>query len=121
MNDIHTCPMWGAAVVESEALCRTLVDMVLFDRMTYARSVLENFALMKLRIQGEYSVQVPTSAPTTVISGVIDYALGYGDYGDRLETVIAVEVEKPSTYAMLKMISMSGRCSEMVKADRLFS
>jgi hypothetical protein len=108
MNDIHTCPMWAAAVVESEALCRTLFDMVLLDRMTYARSVLENFALMKLRIQGEYSVQVPTSAPNTVISGVIDYALGYGDYGDRLETVIAVEVGKPSTYALSQVVCYLG-------------
>jgi hypothetical protein len=76
--------------------------MVLFDRLAYARSVLEDFALMKLRIQGEYSVQVPTSAPNTFISGAIDYAPGYGEHSDRLESVyvmIAVEAKKPSTYA----------------------
>jgi hypothetical protein len=85
--------------------------------MTHARSVLDNFALMKLRIQGEYSIQVPTSALNTTIMGIIDYALGYGDY--RLESVmVAVEVKKITAYsdALPQLICHLGMSSSLTAA-----
>jgi hypothetical protein len=111
-----TDPLWERAMQHSEALCRTIVDMILFDRVKLANESAKasgNYNLNNLRIIGEHSVSVPAVNPSNlVITGKLDWALGYGE-NNRFEI-------GPLRQAFLTWISefLTGRLSMSVSLLR---
>ena len=73
VSDIRSSTFWYSQ--SSEALVRTTVDVVIFDRL----KLLDNSeAARKLKIVSEYPIETKTKNPKVVISGRADYAIGYG-------------------------------------------
>jgi hypothetical protein len=92
-------PYWNNE--SSEAVCRSTVDLVLFDRLTAHQ---EAVASRRISLHGEYSIVAHCSEPNKVISGNADYALGY-EPGVLLETkprlessMVIVEAKKKITF-----------------------
>jgi hypothetical protein len=82
----------------AEALSRTLIDLVLFDRLEAHQ---EESAARRFIIRGEQSINTPTVDPTVIISGFADYyAMGYDNaVQPKFESCsIVVEAKKGSTY-----------------------
>lgn len=73
LDDIRTSKTWNSN--KCEALIRTTVDIILFDRMML---VANTEAARKLLIAGEYTVRTKCANKSTEIVGRVDYAMGYG-------------------------------------------
>jgi hypothetical protein len=81
----------------AEALSRTLIDLVLFDRLEAHQ---EESAARRFIIRGEQSINTPTVDPTVIVSGFADHAMGYDNaVQPKFESCsIVVEAKKGSTY-----------------------
>jgi hypothetical protein len=89
-NSAARCSALGKSEV------RTMVDMVLFDRMEHAEKTMDNFSL---RGEEEYSCSVPARGPKYSIEGKIDYIIGHGPQYPRLDSVfLAIEVMVPPAF-----------------------
>ncbi|KAH0555851.1 hypothetical protein GP486_006201 [Trichoglossum hirsutum] len=90
--DLRSSAFWHSQ--SSEALVRTTVDIVIFDRLKLLDS---SEAARKLKIVGEYPIETKTKDPKVVISGRVDYAIGYGGASTKsLDSALVAVEAKPS-------------------------
>jgi hypothetical protein len=80
----------------AEALCRTSIDMVLFERLSAHQ---EHEALRNLVLQAGKPIVSYLPNPNEAICGDVDYQLGYWtENGQALESVmVVVEAKKDTT------------------------
>ncbi|KAL0633273.1 hypothetical protein Q9L58_007826 [Maublancomyces gigas] len=92
LDDIANDEGWS--LESCEALVRTVIDLILFDRL----KLLDRGSPIKMfPIIGEYQINTKTVDPNVVISGRCDYALGYGGVPgkkDLDQALVAIEVKK---------------------------
>jgi hypothetical protein len=86
----------------AESLCRTSIDLVLFDRLSAHQEIL---GARQLSLKGERSIVARCLEPQHVVSGDADYVLGY-DFKHPHATkaqfessMIVVEAKKNITFA----------------------
>lgn len=84
--EMHAFEMWSRSMTESESLTRTVVDILLFDRLRLLCSDQDLTAAARhLRIRGEVNVRaMPVDArgakrSDRVITGRSDWQIGHGD------------------------------------------
>lgn len=82
----------------AEALCQTIVDLFLFDRLSVHQ---EAIAFKNLWLQAEVNLTAKSVSGGVVARGSADYVLGYPrvDSGnsDLENTLIVVEAKRPDT------------------------
>src|SRR5436190_7068114 len=94
-----TASFWNTE--SSGALCRSMVDLVLFDRLAAHQ---EEVAARQISLHGEYAIVAHCRQPNKVVSGNADYALGYEpqqllETRPRLESsMIIVEAKRKITF-----------------------
>ncbi|KAF8538672.1 hypothetical protein BDD12DRAFT_805928 [Trichophaea hybrida] len=83
-------------------MARTIIDLIIFDRITYIKSTFPEFPLQSLRIAAEYTLSFPSAVDNTkTVSGKADYVLGYGGSSSKeLGTIlVATEAKRQSTFS----------------------
>lgn len=86
----------------AEALCRTSIDMILFDRLSLKQDVA---GARNLVIKGEKAITTACVGKAREISGIADYVLGYcfdpahGSTSNLESTFIVVEAKKGTTFS----------------------
>jgi hypothetical protein len=86
----------------AESLCRTSIDLVLFDRLSAHQ---ETLAARQLSLKGERSIVARCLEPQRVVSGDADYVLGYDFMHPHAtksqfeSSMIVVEAKKNITFA----------------------
>lgn len=92
LDDIASDKGWG--LESCEALVRTVVDLILFDRL---KLLCRGSPINIFRIIDEYQIDTKTLDPNVTISGRCDYVLGYGGVPgkkDLDQVLVAIEVKK---------------------------
>jgi hypothetical protein len=83
----------------AESLCRTCIDLVLFDRLSAHQ---ESIAARNLSLLAERSIVTQTLDPSVVVSGDADYILGYTPaprIGHKFESSsVVIEAKKSLTF-----------------------
>jgi S-methylmethionine-dependent homocysteine/selenocysteine methylase len=94
LKRLRTAKFWH--VQSAEALCRTSIDLVLFERLSAHQ---EDEALRNLVLQAEKPIVSYLPNPKEAITGDVDYQLGYWTQDGRaLESaMIVVEAKKHTT------------------------
>lgn len=101
INDLRSDEHWG--IETCEALTRTIVDLLIFDRKKLLSTACR---FQSLRIVGEYSITTQTTEDDTVMSGRCDLVLGYGGHPGKKDLdfgLVAVEIKR--RYALPTTVS----------------
>ncbi len=92
-------PFWETQ--SSEALCRTAIDLVLFDRLEAHQ---EAAAARQLSLRSESSIVAQCLEPNHVVSGDADYTLGYMQVSATKtqfeSSMIVVEAKREITFGV---------------------
>lgn len=101
INELRSDKDWG--IETCEALTRTIVDLLIFDRKKLLSTACR---FQSLRIVGEYPISTQTSEADTIMSGRCDLVLGYGGHPGKKDLdfgLVAVEIKR--RYALPTTVS----------------
>ncbi|KAJ9387189.1 hypothetical protein DTO063F5_3284 [Paecilomyces variotii] len=88
LRRMHDAEFWRRD--SSETLSRTLINLVLFDRLEAHQ---EELAAKQISIRGGYPVETRVPNGKEIITGNADYALGYGSFLDDPFECICVIIQ----------------------------
>ncbi|KAJ9231898.1 hypothetical protein DTO207G8_4045 [Paecilomyces variotii] len=88
LRRMHDAKFWRRD--SSETLSRTLINLVLFDRLEAHQ---EELAAKQISIRGGYPVETRVPNGKEIITGNADYALGYGSFLDDPFECICVIIQ----------------------------
>ncbi|KAL0632787.1 hypothetical protein Q9L58_008337 [Maublancomyces gigas] len=101
INELRSDKDWG--IETCEALTRTIVDLLIFDRKRLLSTACR---FQSLRLVGEYPITTQTCEDDTIISGRCDLVLGYGGHSGKKDLdfgLVAVEIKR--RYALPTTVS----------------
>jgi hypothetical protein len=86
----------------TESMARAIIDLIIFDRITYIKSMFPEFPLQSLRIAAKYTLSIPSAVNNPkVVSGKADYVLGYGGSSSKElgSILVAIEAKRQSIFS----------------------
>ena len=81
----------------TKALCRTTINLIINERL----GRIQNKALLKdLELMAEEPMTAEVPGGMEVVTGDMDYVIGYGGHNSFTSSLIVVQAKHPHTYAV---------------------